>query len=122
MKRLVAGTAIAAAITVVGALPTAAGKLPPRADLFAHETCQLISYHEVNADNGVGGIDQGDFAELIATLDGSRTKGAKKLAKRLTNAPTQAAQIVAMDKIERWCNVTLQLRCSAVKCFGGRRT
>lgn len=117
MRAVGTGTRVVAAILVAALWPAAAGaaRKPPPADRAAQVACQSIRLMDV------AGASQSSLAGLVGTLRESRTKGAAKLAERLFEAPTGAAQEVARGEVRRWCLSTLRLRCSALECEGGHR-
>ena len=116
---------LAVGLVVVLAAPAPAfafaRSTPPKADESAQLTCQMIRFMTVNAKAGFPSDLPGDVAILVGFLDASDSKGSARLAKRLLHSRTEAAQTVGVAAVGRWCSTTLQLRCSAIECGGGRR-
>ena len=120
MRRAATATTLALTLGLVAAGPAAAAKKPPAADYAAQVTCQTMHKIEVNAEFGFGPTSP-DVTSLIGTLDESKSRDAQKLSKMLFNAPTEAAQQVAIRRVGAWCANTLALRCSISVCEGGNQ-
>ena len=113
--------AVGLVVVLAAPAPAFARSRPPKADESAQLTCQMIRFMTVNAEAGFPSDLPGDVAILVGFLDASDSKGSARLAKRLLHSRTEAAQKVGVAAVGRWCSTTLQLRCSAIECGGGRR-